>query len=116
MKSTLSQRTNSDILRINKQAVLLKQDNGPIPLVAFFGVTLRFLDLPTEDEYFPVHFQHRDIFNERIFLIAVTDESCQTSDIYSVFLNKKWFTELYDRFIREERVFASSSPMFLPGY
>jgi hypothetical protein len=93
-------------------AAVIKQETGPIPIVAFFGAKLRFLDF-SEFDCPNVQFQHRDILGDRIFMIAVSRNESD-SDIYSVFVNRRWFVNLYDRFIREGKE-LSSATMFQSG-
>jgi hypothetical protein len=94
-------------------AAVIKQENGPIPIVAFFGAKLRFPEF-SDFDCPNVQFQHRDILGgDRIFMIAVSRNESD-SDIYSVFVNRSWFVNLYDRFIREGKE-LSSATMFQSG-
>jgi len=125
-RSKYRESVDSDRYRLAKielkynayQDIVIKQeeDGGPIPIVAFFAVKLRFpdLDLHEDYEYPSVQFQHKDILSDRIFLIAVTSID-SSSDIYSVFVNKPWFEKKFDHLVQENKVFASSTPMFKPG-
>ena len=91
------------------QQVVIK--NQAVPIVAFFAAKLKFPD--TKYEGTIVNLQHGDVYNNHIFMIAVTAEN-QNNDIYSVFVKKDWFFRLYERLLGEGKT-LSSSPMFQPG-